>query len=114
MNALSCSITGFLQQTQLQLGTIGDGARLVLGFGNLPRKVLGENDGVLFLRCVLRHIARVQQISPERQMGPVLFEDAERQQARTPCALTIASLKSPAVIPPTWPIVSSARAIGQA
>jgi hypothetical protein len=32
---------------------------------------------------VLRHIARVQQISPERQMGPVLFEDAERQQART-------------------------------
>src|SRR6516162_5752926 len=72
-------VGGFLKQTQLQLGAIGDGARLMLRLKNLPRKIVGENDGVLFLGRVLRDVPRVEQVCSDRQMGSVFFENPDRQ-----------------------------------
>ena len=69
-------VGGFLKQTQLQLGTIGDGARLVLRFKNLPRKILGENDGVLFLGRVLRDVPRVEQVCSDAANGVRVFRES--------------------------------------
>ena len=62
---------------------VGHGARLVLRFGNLAEIIFRKHDGVLLLGRVQRGVAHVEQIGAQRQMRPVLLQDAERQQARS-------------------------------
>ena len=60
---------------------VGEGTGLMAGFEDLAEVVLGEDDGILLLYRVHHGEADVEQIGSERQMRPVLFDDAERQHA---------------------------------
>jgi hypothetical protein len=53
----------------------------VFGLSDLAKIVFGKNDNVFLLGGVQRGVADVQQICPQRQVRPVLFEDSERKQA---------------------------------
>ena len=75
-------VSGLLQQFQLQLRAVSDGTGLVFGLENLPEIIFGINDGILLPGAVQRGVADVDQIGAERQLRPVLLENAERQHAR--------------------------------
>ena len=48
-------------------------------FKDLTEIVVGKNDCVLLLRRMLSQIPDVDQVSAQRQLRPVLFDDPERQ-----------------------------------
>src|SRR5712691_512407 len=73
---------GLLEQLQLEFHAVGNGSGLVLGFKNLPEVVLRKNDGVLLLDRLQGSVPHIEKIRAQRQMRPMLFQDAERQQAR--------------------------------
>ena len=74
---------GLLEQLQLEFHAVGDGSGFVLGFKNLPEVVLRKNDGVLLLGRLQGSLPHIEKIRAQRQMRPMFFQDAERQQART-------------------------------
>src|SRR5581483_12133688 len=76
-------VGGLLQQVELQVGTVRNCAGLMFSLEDLPEVVLGEYDGILLLGSMQGDIANVEQISSERQMRAVLFQDAEGQKACT-------------------------------
>src|SRR5580692_2479860 len=61
--------------------TVGNGARLMPRFQNLPEVVFGKHHRVLLFGRMKDLISDLQQISPERQMGAMLFQNPERQKA---------------------------------
>src|SRR5205823_4440992 len=71
----------FLQQLELESPAVRDGAWLMLRFEDLTKVVLGKDDRVFLLGGVERGIAHVEQIVAQRQMRPVLLENAEGEQA---------------------------------
>src|SRR5215510_13370519 len=74
-------VGGFLQQFELEVPAVGHSAGLVFGFENLAVKVFGKNDGVLVVGGVQSGVAHVDEVGTEREMRPVLFENAEGQKA---------------------------------
>ncbi len=54
----------------------------MLGFKNLPEIIFRKNHGKFLLRRMQGCIANVQEIRSERQVRPMLFKNAEREQAR--------------------------------
>ena len=60
---------------------VGDRARLLLRFEDLPEVVLGKHHRVLLPDGVHHRVTHVEQVGAEGQMRPVLFEDAEGQHA---------------------------------
>src|ERR1700722_10257249 len=62
------------------MGAICDSPRFVPRFEDLPKIILGKNYGVFLLRRILSNIADVQQVSSERQMRTMLFQNPERQK----------------------------------
>jgi len=86
--AVACHLVGgFLQQLQLNLAAIRDGARLVFGFEDLAEVILGEDHGVFLRGGFERGVAHVEQVGAKREMRSVLFENAEGEQARSLRAL---------------------------
>src|SRR5262249_37140696 len=59
---------------------VGNGARLMFRFEDLPEIVLGEYHRVFLGRRSQAQVADVDQVSPQGQMGSMFFEDAERKQ----------------------------------
>src|SRR5215469_1155690 len=74
-------VGSFLQQVQLQPSAVGNGPRLVLGFEDLSEVVFGIDNRVLLCSTMERHVADVDQISAERQLRTMLFDDAKREEA---------------------------------
>src|ERR1700745_1309074 len=62
--------------------TVSDGSRLMARLKNLPKIVLGEDDGILLLSRVQGGVSNVEQVGPNRKVRPVFLEDSEWQQAR--------------------------------
>src|SRR5690349_22453383 len=74
-------ISGLLQQVKLKPRAVGYRAGLVLCLEDLSKIILGKDDCVLLLRRIQSGVADVEQIIAQRQVEPVLLQDAERQQA---------------------------------
>ena len=70
-----------LQQGELRRQAVGDGSGLLARLEDLAEVVLGKHDGVLLLDRVHHREAHVEQVGAQRQMGAMLFDDAERQHA---------------------------------
>ena len=70
-------VSGFLQQLQLQAGTVRDGARFMAGFEDLPEIVFGKNYRVLLLCGGQSGVTNVQQVSPQGEVRPMFFENPE-------------------------------------
>ena len=71
---------GFLQERELGAQAVGDRSRLLLGFEDLPEVVLGKDHGVFLLNRVQRGEANVEEVSAQREMRTMLFDDAEGKQ----------------------------------
>ena len=74
-------VRGFLQEFELQMLAIGDGSGFVAGFENLAEIIFGEDDGVFLSDSVEDGVADVDEICAEGEMGAVLFNDAEGEDA---------------------------------
>src|SRR5205807_5895651 len=72
-----------LQQLQLQSPAVGHRAWLMFRFENLPKVVLGKDDGVFLLGGIEGGVAHVEQIVAQGKMRAVLLQYAEGEQART-------------------------------
>jgi hypothetical protein len=70
-----------LQKSELQIAAVGNRARFVLGFENLPKIIFGKDDGEFLLDGVQRSVPNVEKVRSERKMRAVLFQYAERQDA---------------------------------
>src|SRR6266478_3985770 len=77
-------IGGFLQQVQLQIHAVCNCSGLVLGFKNLAEIIFGEDYRIFLRRGLQRNVAHIQQISAERKMRSVFFQNAKGKKA---CAL---------------------------
>ena len=75
-------VGGLLQQGKLQAAAISHRSWLMLCLGNLTEVVFGKNDRVFLLGCVERRMAHIEEVSSERQVRAVFFEDPERKHAR--------------------------------
>lgn len=71
----------FLEQVELETRAVGDGAGFVFGFEDLAKVVFGEDDGVLLVGGREGGVAYVDEVGTEREVGAVLFNDAEGQDA---------------------------------
>src|SRR5215467_4631724 len=80
-------VGGFLQKFQLEVAAVGDGSGFVLGFEDLAEIVLRKNDRIFLFGGVQRGVADVDQVGAEREVRPVLLENAERQYAGSFCLL---------------------------
>ena len=67
--------------------TVRNGARLVLRLQNLPEVVLRKHHCVLLLGCMQSFITDFQQVSSQRQVGAMLFQNLERQKKASPLGL---------------------------
>ena len=74
---------GLLQEFQLKVRAVGNGAGLVLGFEDLSKVVFRKHDGVFLLHRFEGRITDVQKIGSHGAGGPVLFDDSEGKQADT-------------------------------
>ena len=74
-------VGGFLEELQLEIAAIGDGAGLVFGFKNLAEIIFGKYDRVFLFGGVQRCVADVEEIGAKGQMWAVLFENAEGEKA---------------------------------
>lgn len=77
-------IGGFLEEFELQFRAVSHRAGFMPGFEDLAEVVFGKDDRVLLPGTVKRGVADIDQIRAQRQMRPVLLDDAKGQQA---CAL---------------------------
>ena len=74
-------VGGFLEQFELQMLAIGDGSGFVAGFENLAEIIFGEDDGIFLRDSVEDGVADVDEVGAEGEMGAVLFNDAEGEDA---------------------------------
>ena len=76
-------IAQLLEQLQLQLRAVGDGAGLLFGLEDLAEVVLREDDGVFLPGAFHGGPAGVDQVVAERQMRTMFLQNPERQDARS-------------------------------
>ena len=65
----------------MQFHAVRDGAGLVLRFKNLPEIIFWKNHGIFLLHSMQSRVAHVQEIRAQWQVRPMLFQNAEREQA---------------------------------
>src|SRR5207253_8323791 len=81
---MALSLLGcLLQQLQFQSPAVGHRAWLMFRFENLPKVVLGKDDGVFLLGGIEGGVAHVQQVVTQGQVRAVLLQNAEGEQAGT-------------------------------
>src|SRR5579864_306264 len=74
-------VGGFLQQFQLHVAAVGDGAGLVPRLKNLPKIIFWKHNCILLLGRMEGCITDVEQVSAYWQMRSMLFQYSEGQQA---------------------------------
>src|SRR5258705_4887747 len=74
-------VSGFLKKVELYLAAVSDSAGLVLGFENLSEIILREDHSIFLVSSRQRSVEHVQQIGTEGQMGAMLFQNADGEQA---------------------------------
>jgi hypothetical protein len=73
-----------LEESELGGEAVSDGAGLLAGFEDLAEIILGEDDGVFVFDGVEDGEADVEEVSAEGEVGTVLLDNAEGEDA---CAL---------------------------